>query len=53
MKIKTPLLIIAKDDYPLELIKGHHVINFFRRLFLASHKECWECYERRKGIKVK
>ena len=39
-KIKT--IIIAKDGFPLEQIEGHPFINFFRRLFLTSHKECAE-----------
>ena len=52
MKIKTNLLIIAKDDFPLEQIKGRPVTNFIRRLLNASHKECHKCYEKRKGIKV-
>lgn len=45
-------IIIAKDGFPLEQIEGKPVTNFFRRLFLASHKECHECYERRTGMKV-
>lgn len=45
-------LIIAKDDFPLEQIIDRPITNFFRRLFLSSHKECHKCYEERKGIKV-
>lgn len=58
MKVKTKMLIIAKDDYPLEQIryKGKPVktftINFLRRLIHGKWLECHECYERRKGIKV-
>lgn len=52
MKIKTPMLIIAKDDFPLEKIIGRPITNFFRRLLLSSHLECQKCYEERKGIKV-
>lgn len=52
MKEKIDKIIIAKDDWPLEQIIGHPVINFFRRLFFGSHKECRDCYESRKGIEV-
>lgn len=52
MKEKIIKIIIAKDDYPLEQFINRPIINFFRRLFLSSHKECKECYERRKGMKV-
>lgn len=52
MKRKTPLLIVAKDDFPLEQIINRPVTNFFRRLLLSSHKECHKCYEERNGIKV-
>ena len=52
MKEKIKKLIIAKDDFPLVRFKGRPITNFFRRLLHASHKECWKCYEDRKGIKV-
>ena len=58
MKIQTKLLIIAKDDFPLEtiLFRKKPIKTFFhywiRRLIHASHKECHKCYEERKGIKV-
>ena len=52
MKIKTKLLSIAKDDYPLELVERQPIRNFIRKLLLGSHYECWACYEKRKGIKV-
>ena len=51
-KNKTKTIIIAEDDFPLEQIIGHPITNFFRRLLLSSHRECKQCYERRKGIKV-
>lgn len=50
--MKEKRIIIAKDDFPLEQIKGRPITNFFRRLLLSSHKECKTCYEKRKGIKV-
>ena len=53
MKCKTKMLVIAKDDYPLERIMGKPIVNFFRYLIHASHTECHKCYEVRKGIKVK
>lgn len=58
MKTTTKLLIIAKDDFPLETIryKGKPVKTFIsywiRRLLHGDHKECHVCYEKRKGIKV-
>lgn len=58
MKNNTKMLIIAKDDFPLETIryKGKPIKTFIfywiRRLRFADHIECHACYERRKGIKV-
>jgi hypothetical protein len=52
MKTTTKLLIIAKDDWPLEFIENSPLKNFIRRLLFADHKECHKCYEDRKGIKV-
>lgn len=52
MKTKTKLLVIAKDDFPLETVKGHRIRNFIRTLILGKHRECHKCYEERKGIKV-
>lgn len=52
MREKIKKLIIAKDDFPLEFIEGHPIINVFRRLLHASHRECHACYEKRKGIEV-
>jgi hypothetical protein len=46
------MLLIAKDDYPLEQIKGHPIINLIRRVMQGSHFECHSCYEKRKGIEV-
>jgi len=45
-------IIIAKDGFPLEQIKGRPITNFFRRLFLTSHKEIKIDYEKRTGMKV-
>lgn len=44
MKNKIKTIVIAKDGFPLEQITGRPITNFFRRLLLSSHKECWECY---------
>ena len=58
MKIKTKLLIIAKDDFPLETIryKNKPIKTLFhywvRRLIHSKWMECHVCYEKRKGIKV-
>lgn len=56
MKIKTKMLVIAKNDFPLEIFLGNSfrikIINFIRRIFLSHHKECHKCYEKRKGLKV-
>jgi|TARA_Y100000310_G_C20704007_1_gene833011 hypothetical protein len=52
METKTKMLIIAKDDFPLEQIMGKPIVNFFRKFFLSKWKECHRCYEKRKGIKV-
>ena len=43
---------IAKDGWPLETFKGRPVTNFIRRVLHGDHKECRQCYEARKGIKV-
>ena len=45
-------LIIASDGYPLEQIKGHHIVNFFRHILHGDHIECHEGYEKRTGIQV-
>lgn len=56
---KTKMLVIAKDDFPLETIryKGKPVKTFIeywlRRLILGKWLECHVCYEKRKGFKVK
>lgn len=50
--IKTKMLLIGKDDFPLEKIIGKPITNFFRRLLHGSHYECHKCYEERKRIKV-
>jgi len=52
MKTTTKMLVIAKDDFPLESVKGQPIRNFIRRLMLGDHYECHMCYEKRKGIKV-
>lgn len=52
MKTKIKTIIIAKDGWPLERINGRPITNFIRRLLHASHKECWQCYENRRAIKV-
>lgn len=58
MKIKTKMLVIATDDYPLEKIiyKGKPIKTFLhywiRRLLHGKWLECHACYEKRKGIKV-
>lgn len=52
MKISTKMLVIAKDDFPLEMIKGRPITNFIRRILHAKHLECHTCYEQRKGIEV-
>ena len=52
MKKKYKTIIIAKDDFPLEHIRGRFIKNIIRKLRFASHQECWKCYENRKGIKV-
>lgn len=44
MKDKTNKIIIAKDGWPLEQIENRPILNFFRRLFLSSHKECRDCW---------
>jgi len=55
MKDKIQTIIIAKDDYPLELYEGNSIltkiINLIRKIKLSSHRECLVCYEKRKGIK--
>jgi hypothetical protein len=43
MKYKGDFVIIAKDGWPLEQFKGRPIKNFFRRLFLGSHKQCRAC----------
>lgn len=59
MKIKTKMLVIAKDDFPLETIiyKNKPVKTFLsywiRRLLHGKWLECHVCYENRSGIKVK
>ena len=45
-------LVIATDGWPLEMIKGHTIINFLRRILHGDHIEGHECYERRNKIKV-
>lgn len=44
MRKELKTIIIAKDGFPLEQITGKPITNFFRRLFLADHKECRDCY---------
>ena len=44
MNLQGKFIIIAKDGWPLEQIENRPVINFFRRLFLGSHRECERCY---------
>lgn len=59
MKIKTKLLVITKNDWPLETVryKGNPIGTFLeywlRRFILGKWLECQACYEKRKGIKVK
>jgi len=52
---KTEMIMIAKDDFPLELFEGNSLliklVNFIRKIKLGDHLECKACYERRKGIK--
>ncbi len=45
-------ILIAKDDFPLELFKNRPITNFIRKILHWSHYECKGCYEKRKGIKV-
>lgn len=58
MRIKTKMLIIAKDDFPLEQINYRNkpvktfISYWIRRLLHSKWKECHVCYENRKGIKV-
>ena len=51
MREKINKIVIAKDGWPLEQIIGHPITNFFRRLFLASHKECRDCWEHKQARK--
>jgi len=44
MKKKINYLIIASDGWPLEQIKGHPIINFFRRLIHGRYKVCRDCW---------
>lgn len=49
MKTIPKLIIIAKDGWPLEEIKGKPVINFIRRLLHGHHKECEACWLNRQA----
>lgn len=51
MKETINKIIITKDGWPLEQIKGRPITNFFRRLFLSSHKECYDCWMRKRAAK--
>jgi hypothetical protein len=53
MKERINKIIIAKDGFPLEEIIEKPIVNFFRRIFLSSHRECKVCYEKRSSIKIK
>lgn len=44
MKDHIAKIIIAKDGWPLEQIKGRPITNFFRRLFLGRYKVCEMCW---------
>lgn len=48
----TEWIWITKDGWPLETFKGRPITNFIRRLLHGDHKECKQCYEARKGIKI-
>ncbi len=42
---KINKIIIAKDGFPLETFENSPITNWFRKLFLASHLECKDCYQ--------
>lgn len=44
-------ILIAKDGFPLEYIKGRYIVNFLRRILHSSHYECRECYTNRTAVK--
>ncbi len=45
-------IVVAKDGWPLELVKGRPLLNWLRRVRLGDHAECRACFEQRTGIKV-
>ena len=46
-------LIIARDGWPLEQIKGRPITNFFRRLFLSDYVVCRDCWYAAQEAKTK
>ena len=53
MNNEKEYIIIAKDGFPLEQIINRPITNFFRRLFLSSHRVCRKCYETKNNEKSK
>jgi hypothetical protein len=51
MRYLGEILIIAKDGWPLETIRGRPITNFFRRLLLGHHIECGACWRNRQNGK--
>jgi len=45
-------IVVAKDGWPLELVKGRPLLNWLRRMRLGDHAECRACFEQRTGIRV-
>lgn len=49
--MKNQKIRMAKDGFPLELIDGRPITNFFRKLLLTSHWECKTCWYNREAQK--
>ena len=53
MKDHITKMIIAKDGWPLEQIKGRPITNFFRRLLHGRYKVCEICWRNQEAKKAK
>ena len=49
MKYSGGVIVIGKDGFPVEGIKGQPIRSFLRRWFLGHHKECEACWLNRQA----
>jgi len=46
------IVTVAKDGWPLEIIKGKPVTNFIRRLLLTKYKTTYKEWRKKGGCKI-